>query len=389
MENTVEFNQQLRDMYTNNSVDTEKQVEKLKSKLDLDSLTETLFKILTKNPVKPALMKYYDDTPYSQYVINNPDKNITMENFLKFRLSHPNLVKTVVTLYNENWGNTRKILEEVSSYTGNNKVPYLTELIKTILTDLDGGAPYVDSIPVDRLRELFKDDTILDIISMYKEKYDYLKLIIGETMCSVGRYDKIDKFISVDYDYIKNADVGYDLGGGYMTPDISRLFKRPMICVDRNDPKKVKEINTYTSYPEEHVEKLLKQPFLNIDLTKESLPMEYSKYFLSSFGFINSTIGPKDDLINECEAVSNLFICYMATRRVAELIEAGKEVYFIFWGRPTSRVNENKIVSMHFKDGKLINHDILSDKYGNKYVRIRAFGNALDLVFVKRNLKKD
>jgi len=53
-----------------------------------------------------------------------------------------------------------------------------------------------------------------------------------------------------------------------------------------------------------------------------------------------------------------------------ELIAMGKDVYFILYGRPTTRIHQNKVIGMRFFNKELVDVEIYQDPFSTdtKYV---------------------
>lgn len=382
IENTLEFNQYLLDL-KNNPVKTNILLKSMKeNNLNIKELTEHIFKILIKEPELSKKAYYYNDTPYSKYVIENNAYNNTMGTLLRYKQIAPVITENILDLYNEDYCSTREVIHYINSLQGDDKVPYLMLYLEHILKYLNINS----KLNLGLLRVLFKNDMIIRITQELKEKYGYVKFVGGETNITRYGYGKLFNYINVDFDSIEEAEVGLDLGGGFYTPNLSKLFKKDLICIDVVNPNKIEDLKNFQDYTGE-LDKYGKLPFidfLQLNMLYDSLPDNYQSYFISSFGFINSTIGPRTYMLEECPTVTNLIVCYASCYRLAELITKGKEVYCIFWGRPTVRVNENKIVSLKFKNNKLLNSDILSDPFSNKHCYDGRFGSELDFEFINR-----
>lgn len=380
--NTKEFNNYLLNL-KNTPTDTKLLISNMKNnELNIKELTEHIFKILIKEPVISKKAYYYEDTPYSQYVINNNAYNNTMGTLLRYKQIAPVIVEAILDLYNEDYCSTREVIHYINSLQGDDKVPYLMLYLEHILKYLNINS----KLNLGLLKVLFKNDMIIRITQELKEKYGYIKFVGGETNITRYGYGGIFNYINVDFDSIQEAEIGLDLGGGYATTILSKLFRKELTCVDVNNPNRIEDLKNFQDYSGE-LDKYGKLPYINfleLNVLYDSLPDNYNSYFIPSFGFINSTIGPRTYMLEECSEVTNLLVCYAACYRIAELITKGKEVYCIFWGRPTVRVNENKIVSLKFKNNKLLNSDILSDPLSTKHCHDGRFGSELDFEFIKR-----
>lgn len=376
VENKIKY---IHSLVTDNKLSSSKMIDLLSTNVySVEKLTELLFKLLVKQPKKHLVVRVSADTPFAKHVIEKKKRSTTMFNLLTYKGNPGGIEDYIIKLYNDDYEDTRLIVNHIDDLVGDDKIPYLKLFLENLTVFLNIG-----ELTFTKIKKLFESyQYMLNVLERIKKEFGYIKLIGGETYAEIGKYDILKELVDIDYDKINDADIAIDLGGGYMTPDVSRIFNRELICLDKNDPKVGDSIKEYCGFTTEYIEKLEKQEWWNIDLIYDKIDDSYDKYFFSSFGFINSTIGPRDYLKNKYSEVSNYLISYMATYRLAELIVKKKEIYCIFLGRPTSRVNENKLLSLFFKDGKLIENEILSDPYSNKYCDTSLFGSRRTVVFV-------
>jgi hypothetical protein len=215
---------------------------------------------------------------------------------------------------------------------------------------------------------MMSNPDIITIVAGYGMNLGGLKRIAGETTTNCTLYDwlltetNIDDEEAVMHDVIQAADVAYDLGGGYATPYMSLLFKKPMVCADVTDPTSAVVDPIMIKPPENmnvagYLDLLQQQPWLEFDVNTSRFPLDYNSYFITSFGFATSTVAPIDDTQTWFD------ITYNAIKRIIELAAEGKDVYFILYGRPTVRVHVNKIIAMRFVDKQLVHNWTYEDPY--------------------------
>ena len=330
-----------------------------------EKVTRQLVLLGLRKPIVVRQVKLLD-TAWSQYMKKNLqlDKSNTMSNTVRLIDKSP-INRWVISLYEQNWGQTRPLVQWLTDQTGDNKCPYIHTLLRTVYKAENNNN---DINSIDDLKTFLNNPDIITIVNNYGLNVGGLKRIAGETTTNCTLYDWLLNETDINdeevimHDVIQAADVGYDLGGGYATPYMSLLFKKPMICADISDPSsavvdpimiKPPEDMSVTSY----LDLLQQQPWLEFDVMESHFPLDKDKYFITSFGFATSTVAPDSDSLTWFD------ITYNSIKTIIEVAAAGKDLYFILYGRPTVRVNRNKIIAMRFVDKKLVHSWFYEDPY--------------------------
>jgi hypothetical protein len=149
-----------------------------------------------------------------------------------------------------------------------------------------------------------------------------------------------------------------------------------MCSLDLIDPKRVlsgfytlKQLSGMSD--EDYREQIKRQKWEYFDVFTDQINDSYSTYFITSFGFVISTVAPTN---GEGTWINTT---YNGIKRIAELIGKGKSVYFILYGRPSVRIHRNKIISFKFENKKPTLIEILEDNYStSKY----SFGVSVKLL---------
>lgn len=331
----------------------------------LEKVTRQVVLLALRKPIVVRQVKMLD-TEWSRYMKKNLqlDKSNTMSNAIRLIDKSP-INRWIISLYEQNWGYTRPLVHWLTDQTGDNKCPYIHTALRSVYKAENSNN---DVNSIEDLKTFLNNPDIVTVFANYGAQLGGLKRIAGETTTNCTLYDwlldetDINDEEVVMHDVIQNAEIAYDLGGGYATPYMSLLFKKPMVCADITDPTsavvdpimiKPPETMTVTSY----LDLLQQQPWLEFDVNTDHFPQEYNSYFITSFGFATSTVAPPGDTQTWFD------ITYNAVKAIIELASIGKDVYFILYGRPTVRVHRNKIIAMRFVDKKLVHNWTYEDPY--------------------------
>ena len=329
-----------------------------------EKLARTLTVLAIVKPLGIKSIKLSKSLAWRVYMDDNKvsKNNSTMANVVKL-LDKSDINLWVLELYEENYPNTRNFVHRVNALSGYNKVPYihilLKSLAKVVLIDTKLNTK-------QNLKTLF-DSAELNVQLQLWIDSNEVKKYSGETVTSPNIYNWLSKEFPLDVDSIASAEIAYDLGGGFATPALSILFNKPMICLDINSPSSNQNviINAVKSLTvQEYRDLLTQQAFINFNVFTDDFPLDYSSYFITSFGFATSTVSAGDN--GTVAGNSWVNTTYNCMKRLANLIAANKEVYFILYGRPTNRVHRNKVIAMKFKNKKLITSEIYDDNYSTK-----------------------
>jgi len=367
------------DNYTTQDV-----LQSLQNGGSIDQVTFELFRLIVKRPRIHKEVYINKSQPWVQRILEKGEKESSMFHVFKWfpnQLTGQEYLSNLLFLYNSNYKNTRKIIHLLDDGKGRNKIPYFHLFFIFVFKKLYNRKINLSSM--DDLKLLFSETHFDDFLDRLIKEYGYLKKLGGETFSFRKRYDNLDKFIKVDTQSINDADIGLDIGGGFMTPALSRLFKKNMVCLDKNNLSESLELSKdLFNYPEDYIAELKNQKYIMFDSMTDSLPKDYNSYFITSFGFMASTVAVDQFYTDKYGDLENPFLTYMSCKRVSELIVDNKEVYIIMWARPTTRVSENKLISLKFKNGVLTEYDLLSDPDSTKYCTSNEFGCSQRVNFV-------
>ena len=337
------------------------------------NLTKLIYLLVTKKPIVTTYARLDRRTDWSKYLTENKiQKNSLMANVIKVLGKGGDVGKIhdyVFNLYEENFHSTRFFIQYLNSLENEDKVPYLGVSLNSI-------SEFIIEHPIKNLNNLKKlmmlsETEIVEKLTEISNKIGGLKRISGETNTDCNMYSWIPLEFEYDREFIKNADVAYDLGGGFSTPHLSYLFQKKMISLDRINPaiakeNKIKIVNPKHIPLEDYYDALSKQKWQPFDVFTDSIDDSHNGYFITSFGFTTSTVAPHKDVKNEDENMNTYHTSFHALKTITELIVKNKEVYFFLYGRPTGRVYQNKIIAMKFINKKLVRNNFYVDMYSSK-----------------------
>lgn len=343
--------------------------------LDKDSedyhelLTRLLVLLATKKPIVVPQIKISNSTAWMRYMKSNAidTKASAMANTIKMLDKSP-VNQWIITMYEENWANTRLFVNYVNGLQSRDKVPYLHILIKTIFKDL-----YDRKLETEQdLKDLMARTDLIDSVVKSSVTLGGLKKISGETATNTGIYAWLTSSgdFNVLLDAIESAEAAYDLGGGYCTPALSMQFKKKLISLDLVDPKSARDSNVALSIDSslnmgtiQYLDLLDQQQWQEFDVFTSSIDNSFNSYFITSFGFATSTVVSID-------GKTWIDTTYSAIKCITKLIAEGKDVYFILYGRPTIRIHQNKVIGMRFVNKELVHTEIYQDPFSQdtKYI---------------------
>lgn len=331
-----------------------------------EDLTRLIVLLITKRPYVTPYFKINPATAWAKYMIANSinKRNSTMATFLKY-IDKP-VSKILFHLYEMDYKETRNFVHWVNSLEGNDKVPYL----HVLMTHLGKHIFKHEASTQDDIKNMMSFPNIIEITKNLGKEVGGLKRIGGETTSKCSYYTWIKNNFEIDYPTISSAEVGFDIGGGFTTPHLSSIFRKQLISLDKTNPNDAIKLGITVVPPEdttleEYHERLKNQPWQDFDVFKNSLDDSYNSYFITSFGFISSTVTPPSGYPK-----ISMLTTYMGIKLITDLIAKNKDVYFFLYGRPTTMIYQNKIISMKFSNKKLIKHAILDDKFSSNTDKI-------------------
>jgi hypothetical protein len=339
--------------------------------LDKDSedyhelLTRLLVLLATKKPILVPQVKLSNKTAWMQYMKSNAidTKSSAMANTVKMIDKSP-INQWVITLYEENFANTRLLVNYVNGLQSRDKVPYIHILLKTLFKNM-----FSRKLETEQdLRDLMSRTDLIDNVVKASVTLGGLKKISGETATNTSIYTWLTTSgdFNVLTDVIANAEAAYDLGGGYCTPALSMQFRKKLTSLDLLDPKTARTDNVVLNvdpYFEidtlQYLDLLDQQKWEEFDVFLSSINNQYNSYFITSFGFATSTVSSVDNK-------TWIDTTYSAIKCITKLIAEGKDVYFILYGRPTARVHQNKVIGMRFVNKELVSTEIYQDPFSQE-----------------------
>lgn len=285
-------------------------------------------------------------------------------------------------LFEKNFGNSRKILLDLAQIRPG--AGYLDVfLIQAAHSHLNlhlSNYFFPNSLPQSEklaIEKLLIDTSVLTWIQSLGTS---LRQFSGMTHTISGLYDWISypKYQEATgfSDISTDAEAYYDLGGGFATPDVDRIFNKKFTSLDILSPQKALDwnivIQTLTAWHlpkfginqttvqtkderEAYLQQVAQVPWIYFDVFKDHIPTSSQSYVITSFGFLSSTIGSLSTAADTVEGGNNYYsLTYWATKRIVELIAAGKSVDLFTYQRATAKNYRYRTVFLSFKNRQLI-----------------------------------
>jgi len=331
----------------------------------LEQLTRLLVFLITKKPLVTPIVALDKNTNWMQYMKSNgiDTKASAMANTIKMLDKNP-VNEWIITAYEDNWANTRMLVNYINGLTGKDKVPYIQVFLRSMYKIIHNGEKLKTE---EQLRDMLTRPDLIDQVVAASVRLSGLKAIGGETTTNPSYYSWLTQDGNTDFrvlsDVIQSAEVAYDLGGGYCTPALSWQFNKKLIGLDLIDPAEARtdpvpiNMTGMSVTVEEYFDLLDQQPWQEFNVFLNHIDSSANSYFITSFGFVSSTVS--GGFANK----TWIDTTYSAVKCIAELIAAGKDVYFILYGRPTIRVQQNKVIGMRFNNYELLDTEIYQDPF--------------------------
>lgn len=344
-----------------------------------DEFTLKLMQLITKEPLIVNSFKLSPShlRSYLYSIKDRKPKKTMMHIMMKHYLFNPR-VRKIVEFYENNVGNTRKIMHYLNDLKGKDKVPYVWMLFKSLMKKMYDQDEWSDKC----LKNIVTNKDTIKHIKELQERSTGLKVYGGETNTNCQFYDHLanEPDFDIDYESIAEAEYRADLGGGLATPYISMLLGAEYVAHDLYDPKERAHdeyINITTPigmHNHEYRELLAKQPWKEFNVyDKEGYPKDYDKYSIVSFGFLTSTVKTIDPM----DKTEHNFVSttYHGVQQIMDLVALGKEVHCLFYGRPTIKTYDNVVIQLKFKDNRCVSCDTISRMNLKQYTSNILYGN--------------
>lgn len=299
---------------------------------------------------------------------------VMLSNWATVRMGE--LPRYALYLYNQNYRNTRPILEHILT-AERWAPPYLKLMLLNILHQSFGLshdrlhaitskqfqalAPWVNRI--------FADDHVFEWL---QNKRQPMRFYGGITNTVIGLYDNLFADPAAGTQFINRAaERCYDLGGGFSTSEIERLvgcaftsadlissqmadYDDELIMLDRR-PGPHMPVAT-TAARREYLERQDRVEHQYFDVFEDSFPTDAKSYVITSAGFMTSNLRATDSYSAEIKRarLGTIATSAHAIARVIELVALGKDVDLFTIQRATSRVFRYKSCLLQWRAGKLV-----------------------------------
>lgn len=184
----------------------------------------------------------------------------------------------------------------------------------------------------------------------------------------------------------RTAELRFDLGGGFNTPEMERVFGCSFISADLVSPRYSKydpEICFQIEGPDQKrtfadqktrdafLQAQDKVQFQKFDVLESTFPKDAESYSIVSGGFMTSTVRPRqhqdDWKANPGMGLGHLGLSIHAMIRVIELAKTGKPVDLFTIQRATSRVFKYKTALLQWREGRLVTLQTTDDNLVEKW----------------------
>ena len=324
------------------------------------------------DPLTAPILQH--DTPVKKWLDSLPERHRrTIKTWVlgRWRDRRSRLGHYLLFLYNMNYGNSRKVLNVL--VRRDIAPPQIHLLLANIAFDLyplsleqkNVLLDYKLETWADYLNDLFGGDKIEKWMRDFRPDHQYDNGIRTNTVIGV-----FDRFFAGPYGFAgfnREADVFYDLGGGYNTPEMNRVTGLPFTCLDTYSPRNVnsrvlicKMIDGRTlALPrderDEYVKKLQAVDYTLFDVCSSEFPSQYSSYGIVTTGFLLATPYARQatDIVELSPDVRWLYISVMGIHRILQLISRGKSVDLFSVQRGASRPFCHDVVFLRWRNHRL------------------------------------
>lgn len=289
-----------------------------------------------------------------------------------------------IFLFNSDYGKSRRIFNEFLTYE-KKPPPYLDLVWMNLFHEALGlshteirtlcNGPFLEI--ARHMHTLLSEHN--DLIETWLEnKRKNLRFYGGETNTIIGLYDEIlaDEGAGIRH-FNKNAAKRYDLGGGFNTSEIERLFGTSFVSADvrsphieEHDPDIIiqevlsgkKLTIADTDMHDAYLRRQTQVEYLKFDVLEDSFPEDADSYAIVSAGFMTSTVRPKIGRELRKNGNGHILLSLHAILRVMELAVRGKEVDLFTIQRASSRHYRYKTCLLQWRKGKMVRCVTTDDK---------------------------
>ncbi len=321
-----------------------------------------------------------NNTPYEQWLdaLRLEHKDLKADTLARWLMTggtpYEKISLYAIFLYNRNYGQTRRIFSVLLNNDWNTP-PYLDLVIINLFRQILGlshteirdllSGPF--RLVAYAMNTLFMDQGgAFDAWIGSKKKK--LRFYGGSTNTVLGLFDSIltDEKTGITR-FNTDAEICYDLGGGFSTSEVSRLLGRDFVSADRRSPHLrqsdpelvVQEVSTTGEQQligtEAHAAFLDRQDrigYQELDVLSQSFPTEAESYAIISTGFMTSAIYQR--FKQHLGRYAALRVNIYAILRVMELVALGKAVDLFTLQTATGHAYKHKTCLLRWRDGRLI-----------------------------------
>lgn len=323
------------------------------------TLAQLMTLLVTKKPLVVRSVRMGPSAWGAHIKTNNLDKTHLMAQMPTIAEADW-ITRSLIQLYEENFNTTREFIHQISKFNGENKILSIRAFMIGLHTRLKGKPLETE----EELKELLSGN-LIDTVREMRDAGD-LKYITGQNLVNTFHYYWLREADFWDRDFVANADVAYDLGGGLTTTLLETIFDRDFICLDIESPENVinykDSIHIHEKYPftlDEYVEKCANQNWINFDVTKDAFDTNHNSYVITSFGFTSSTVVINDSNVDDPWIETT----YDSCKAVADLVATGKDVYFFIYSKPRLTIYSNKVLIFKFSNKQLVDCHIEADPF--------------------------
>lgn len=320
-----------------------------------------------------------NNTPYEQWLdtLRIEHKDMKADVLIRWLMTggtpHDRIALYAIFLYNRNYGRTRKIFSVLLNDDWN-APPYLDLVIINLFRQILGLShteirdlllgPF--RLVAYAMNTLFADrEGAFDAWIGSKKKK--LRFYGGSTNTVLGLFDPIltDEKTGITR-FNTDAEICYDLGGGFSTSEVNRLLGRDFISADRRfpwlrqyDPELiVQEVGPTGEYQvigtDAHAAFLDRQDrvgYQELDVLTQSFPDEAQSYAIVSTGFMTSALYQRYK--QHTGRYAYLRINTAAIFRVMELVARGRDVDLFTLQTATGHAYKHKTCLLQWRAGRL------------------------------------